>query len=120
MPKADKPKGAPAKPAGPKPAGGGKSGGARARRQGRRAAREGGAGPGGQAAQHGEIPPRLRERYRSAIVPALMQERGYRNPHQVPRLVKIVLNMGIGEAMENAKALDAAVATWRRSPARSR
>jgi large subunit ribosomal protein L5 len=39
-----------------------------------------------------------------------MQERGYRNAHQVPRLEKIVLNMGVGEAKENAKALDAAVA----------
>jgi large subunit ribosomal protein L5 len=42
-------------------------------------------------------------------VSALMQERGYRNPHQVPRLEKIVLNMGVGEAKDNAKALDFAV-----------
>ena len=39
-----------------------------------------------------------------------MQERGYRNPHQAPRLVKIVINMGLSEAKENAKALDFATA----------
>jgi large subunit ribosomal protein L5 len=44
------------------------------------------------------------------MVPALMGERGYRNTNQVPRLTKIVLNMGVGEAKENAKTLDFAVA----------
>jgi large subunit ribosomal protein L5 len=58
----------------------------------------------------GRTPPRFRERFRTAILPALMQERGYRNPHQVPRLEKIVVNMGLGEAKENAKVLDAATA----------
>jgi large subunit ribosomal protein L5 len=58
----------------------------------------------------GTVPPRLRERFRTAIVPALMKERGYANAHQVPRLDKIVLNTGVGEAKDNAKALDFAVA----------
>jgi len=52
--------------------------------------------------------PRLKQRYREEIVPALMREFGYRNVMQVPRLKKVVLNIGMGEATQNAKALDAA------------
>jgi large subunit ribosomal protein L5 len=63
-----------------------------------------------RARSTGAIPPRLRERYRTVVVPALMSERGYRNPNQVPRLDKIVVNVGVGEAKENAKVLDHAVA----------
>ena len=51
----------------------------------------------------------LRERYRDEVVPALQKEFGYGNPMQVPRLSKIVVNIGLGEALQNAKALDAAV-----------
>ena len=51
---------------------------------------------------------RLRERYRQEIVPALKKEYGYPNVMAVPKLKKIVLNMGIGEAITNIKALDAA------------
>ena len=51
----------------------------------------------------------LRERYRSETVPALQKQFGYGNPMQVPRLEKIVLNIGLGEALQNAKAVDAAV-----------
>ena len=58
----------------------------------------------------GTVPPRLRERFRSAIVPALMKERGYKNPNEVPRLEKVVINMGLGEARDNVKVLDFAVA----------
>jgi len=47
------------------------------------------------------------------IVPALVTERGYGNPNQAPRLDKIVINMGLGEAKENAKVLDVAVAELR-------
>ena len=54
--------------------------------------------------------PQLRERYRKEIVPQLMQEFGYRNTMQVPRITKVVVNVGVGEALVNAKALDAAVA----------
>jgi large subunit ribosomal protein L5 len=51
----------------------------------------------------------LRRRYRDEVVPALRREFGYANPMQVPRLEKIVVNIGLGEAIQNAKALDAAV-----------
>ncbi len=53
--------------------------------------------------------PRLRERYRSEIVPALMERFGYANVMQVPRLVKITVNKGLGEASQNKKVLDDAV-----------
>jgi len=52
--------------------------------------------------------PRLQERYREEIVPALMKEFGYKNVMQTPRLEKVTLNVGLGEAVQNAKALDAA------------
>jgi large subunit ribosomal protein L5 len=52
--------------------------------------------------------PRLRDLYEEQIVPALQKELGYQNVMQVPRLVKIVVNVGLGEALQNAKALDAA------------
>jgi large subunit ribosomal protein L5 len=52
---------------------------------------------------------RLRQRYRDDVVPALSKEFSYGNPMQVPRLDKIVVNIGLGEALTNAKALDAAV-----------
>jgi large subunit ribosomal protein L5 len=50
--------------------------------------------------------PRLRQRYRDVVVPALMKEFQYKNPMQAPKLVKVVLNVGLGEAITNAKALD--------------
>lgn len=59
--------------------------------------------------QEQKVTPRLKERYFNTVVPALMKEFNYKNPMQVPRLVKIVLNMGMGEAITNAKALDHAV-----------
>jgi large subunit ribosomal protein L5 len=52
--------------------------------------------------------PRLLERYRNEIVPKLKQEFGYRNVHQVPKLDKIVVNMGVGEATQNAKLIEKA------------
>jgi large subunit ribosomal protein L5 len=51
---------------------------------------------------------RLKERYRNEIIPNLMELYGYENVMQVPRLDKIVLNIGLGEAIANAKALEAA------------
>jgi large subunit ribosomal protein L5 len=53
---------------------------------------------------------RLQEKYRKDVVPRLMKERDYRNVNQVPRLEKVVLNMGLGEAIQNAKVMDSAVA----------
>ena len=58
----------------------------------------------------GQVPPRLRDRFRTAVIPSLMKERGYTNPFEVPRLEKIVINMGVGEGKENAKVLDFATA----------
>ena len=54
-------------------------------------------------------PPRLKLRYRDEIVPALKAERDYSNPMQVPGLVKIVVNMGVGAAARDAKLIDGAV-----------
>jgi large subunit ribosomal protein L5 len=54
--------------------------------------------------------PRLKEKYQTEVVPALMQEFRYRSVMQVPRIEKIVLNIGLGEAIQNSKALDAATA----------
>ncbi|NMA54470.1 MAG: 50S ribosomal protein L5 [Firmicutes bacterium] len=51
----------------------------------------------------------LREKYRQEVVPALIQRFGYKNPMQVPKLVKVNVNMGVGDALEDAKLLDAAV-----------
>ena len=51
----------------------------------------------------------LHQRYRDEVVPALRKEFSYDNPMRVPRVSKIVLNIGLGEALQNAKALDAAV-----------
>ena len=51
----------------------------------------------------------LRQRYQEEVVPALVKEFNYGNPMQVPGLSKIVVNIGLGEALQNAKALDAAV-----------
>lgn len=51
--------------------------------------------------------PRLKERYRSEVVPALVKEFGYKNVMEVPRLEKVIVNVGAGEALQNAKALDA-------------
>ncbi len=52
--------------------------------------------------------PRLKQRYRQEVVPALMREFGYRNVMQVPRIEKVCLNVGLGEAVQNPKALEAA------------
>jgi len=52
---------------------------------------------------------RLHERYRAEVAPALQKQFSYGNPMQVPRLSKIVINIGLGEALQNAKAIDAAV-----------
>lgn len=51
---------------------------------------------------------RMKEFYRQEVVPALMKEFGYGNVMQVPRLEKIVLNIGLGEALQDARALDSA------------
>lgn len=51
----------------------------------------------------------LKERYQNEISPALMKSMGYTNVMQIPRIMKVVVNIGLGEAMDNPKALDASV-----------
>lgn len=53
---------------------------------------------------------RLRKKYQEEVLPAMMKEFGYKNSLQVPRMEKITLNVGLGEAIQNIKALDTAVA----------
>jgi len=55
------------------------------------------------------FPPRLKARYREKVIPDLMKQFSYKNPMQVPRLEKVVINVGMGEAIQNAKLLEAAV-----------
>jgi large subunit ribosomal protein L5 len=52
--------------------------------------------------------PRLKTRYQAEIVPAMMTEFGYKNSMQVPRVEKIVVNIGLGEALQNSRAIEAA------------
>lgn len=52
---------------------------------------------------------RLQEKYNKEVVPAMMEKFGYKNIMQVPRLDKIIINMGVGEAKDNPKTLEAAV-----------
>jgi large subunit ribosomal protein L5 len=52
---------------------------------------------------------RLKEKYTNEIIPALMKKFGYKNHMQVPKIEKVVINMGVGDAVQNSKLLDAAV-----------
>ena len=52
---------------------------------------------------------RLRDHYKKTVIPALVKEFGYKNPMAVPKLEKIAVNIGMGEATQNAKLIDAAV-----------
>ena len=58
----------------------------------------------------GKTMARLKKKYQDDVIPAMMQEFGYKNVMQVPRLEKITVNVGVGEATQNIKALDSAVA----------
>ena len=62
------------------------------------------------ATQAGKIQPRLKTKYRTEISKTLTEEHGYTNVHQVPGLVKIVVNMGVGEAARDGKIIDGAIA----------
>ena len=55
------------------------------------------------------VPPRLKQRYQAEIAPALREEFGYDNVMQIPGLVKITVNMGVGEAARDAKLIDGAI-----------
>lgn len=52
---------------------------------------------------------RLREKYQREVIPALTKEFGYKNPMQVPKVEKVVVNIGLGEALQNPKAMEAAL-----------
>jgi len=62
------------------------------------------------ATQAGKIQPRLKTKYRGEIAKDLTEAHGYTNVHQVPGLVKIVVNMGVGEAARDGKIIDGAIA----------
>ena len=55
------------------------------------------------------MPARLKEHYKKQVVPALVKEFGYKNPNAVPKVEKVSLNIGLGEATQNAKLMDGAV-----------
>jgi len=57
-----------------------------------------------------KVQPRLKQKYRNEIVPALTEEFGYRNVMQVPGVVKVVVNTGVGEAARDSKVIEGAVA----------
>jgi len=64
---------------------------------------------GKRAARSGSAPARLRDFYQSTVVPQLTKQFGYKSPMQVPRIEKITLNMGVGEAVADKKIIDHAV-----------
>ncbi len=63
----------------------------------------------GRPAAGAKVTPRLKTAYNKEILPTLMKEFEYKNSMQVPKVEKVVLNMGVGEAAQNAKALDGAI-----------
>ncbi|QPZ39142.1 50S ribosomal protein L5 [Paramicrobacterium chengjingii] len=62
------------------------------------------------AAPAGKIQPRLKQKYKTEIVPQLKEQFGFSNVHQVPGLVKIVVNTGVGDAARDSKVIDGAIA----------
>ena len=61
------------------------------------------------AVEAGKIQPRLKQKYRAEILQKLQEEFGYENVNQIPRLVKVVVNTGVGEAARDSKVIDGAV-----------
>jgi len=61
------------------------------------------------SSSNGQSIPRLKEKYRNDVIPKMIKEFAYRNHMQVPRLDRVVLNVGMGEAVQNAKLLESAV-----------
>ena len=84
---------------------------ARTPRTGTRAARGAAAvadAPSEASAEEPPPTPRMRDLYREEIVPTMMREFGFTNPMQVPRIQKIVVNIGLGEALTNGRAMESA------------
>ena len=75
---------------------------------GRSSRRQRGGNAVAEADDAGPPAPRLKEQFRSEIIPQMMREFSYSNPMEVPRLQKIVLNIGLGEALVNGRAMEAA------------
>ena len=61
------------------------------------------------AAPAGKIQPRLKQKYKNEIIASLTEQFGFKNPNQVPRLVKVVVNTGVGEAARDSKIIEGAV-----------
>ena len=61
-----------------------------------------------EASAQAQVPPRLKERYEQEIAPALRERFGYESSMEVPRIQKITLNMGVGDAKQDSNVLDAA------------
>ena len=96
-------KGGEQKKAAPKPA----KAAAKPKTPAKESKKEAGAKEASPKAPTEKIPtPRLKQRYHDVVVPAMMKQFSYKNPMQAPKLVKVVLNVGMGEAISNAKALD--------------
>src|ERR1043166_741792 len=93
---------------------GGQGPAGKAQQQPRRGGKDAGAAapaaPQARPKPTGQVPARLKDRFKTTILPNLVKERGYSNPFAVPRLHKIVVSMGVGEARDNAKIMDFAVA----------
>ena len=62
------------------------------------------------AAQTGKIQPRLKQKYRDEVKGQLTEKFGYKNPNQVPGVVKVVINTGVGDAARDGKVIDGAIA----------
>ena len=52
------------------------------------------------------VQPRMKDHYRNAVIPGMIERFGLKNPFEVPRIVKLIVNMGVNEAKEDIKALD--------------
>lgn len=63
---------------------------------------------------------RIKEMYLKEVAPALMKKYEYKSTMQIPKLEKIVINVGAGDAKDNSKVIDSIIPTFRRSPVRSR
>ena len=63
--------------------------------------------------------PRLQEKYTNEVIQAMMEKFGYKNIMEVPKLEKIVINMGVGEAKDNQKVLESAVVIYNLSQVKS-
>jgi large subunit ribosomal protein L5 len=100
--------------------GGGDKGGAKAPAAAKPQGKDGASGKGKKPAaaakapvvtsgSQEKIPPRLRDKYRAEVVPALMKQFNYSNPMEVPRVTKVTVNMGLGEAVSNGKIIEVGV-----------